>query len=99
MGRKVAVFVDGAFWHGHPDYYWHQSGPFWNEKIERNKARDLHVNSELAKAGWAVVRIWDFEIARNLGLCVEQVAQALQEKGAPAASRNRRRAEPSRATS
>jgi hypothetical protein len=34
------VFVDGAFWHGHPDYYHGQSGPFWDEKIARNRERD-----------------------------------------------------------
>jgi DNA mismatch endonuclease (patch repair protein) len=78
MGRQVAVFVDGAFWHGHPDYYWGQSGPFWDEKIARNRARDERVNAELAASGWRVVRIWDFEVERSLSECVARIAKALQ---------------------
>lgn len=76
-GRRVAVFVDGAFWHGHPDHYWGQSGKFWDEKIARNRARDARVNDGLKAAGWTVVRLWDFEVARDLAACVERVAAAL----------------------
>src|SRR5262245_26095673 len=65
IGKRIAVFVDGAFWHGHPDYYWGQSGEFWDKKIERNRERDRRVANELADAGWLVVRIWDFEIERD----------------------------------
>src|ERR1700761_9402580 len=57
-GRQVAVFVDGAFWHGHPSHYWGQSGPFWDTKIDKNRARDERVNAELAKKDWRVVRLW-----------------------------------------
>ena len=76
-GRRVAVFVDGAFWHGHPSFYRGQSGRFWDEKIARNRARDARVNAELAAAGWKVIRLWDFEIERNLGECVRRVTAAL----------------------
>jgi DNA mismatch endonuclease (patch repair protein) len=79
IGRRVAVFVDGAFWHGHPDHYWGQSGPFWDEKIARNRARDERVNAELATAGWRVVRIWDFEVERDLGSCVARIAKVLHK--------------------
>jgi len=71
------VFVDGAFWHGHPDHYWGQSGRFWDEKIARNRARDEKVNCELQEAGWIVVRVWDFEVAKDLTGCVERVQKAL----------------------
>jgi DNA mismatch endonuclease (patch repair protein) len=77
VGRRVAVFVDGAFWHGHPDYYWGQSGEFWDEKIARNRARDVRVNAELADAGWTVVRVWDFEVERDFDSCVAKVAAAV----------------------
>src|ERR1700733_5219019 len=80
IGRRVAVFVDGAFWHGHPDYYWGQSGPFWDAKIARNRARDEKVNSELATAGWAVLRFWDFEVHRDLQECVTRIKKALQNR-------------------
>lgn len=78
IGRRIAVFVDGAFWHGHPDYYWGQSGVFWDAKIERNQARDRHVNDELAAAGWTVIRIWDFEVERDPEACARRVADALR---------------------
>ncbi len=80
QGRRVAIFVDGAFWHGHPDYYWGQSGPFWDAKIARNRARDEQVTAKLAAAGWTVLRIWDFEVARDLDACVDRVKKALQSR-------------------
>src|SRR5690242_8128264 len=72
-GKRIAVFVDGAFWHGHPDYYWGQSGRFWNDKISRNRSRDERVNAELVDLGWTVLRFWDFEVERDLDGCVERV--------------------------
>ncbi len=81
IGRRVAVFVDGAFWHGHPDHYWNQSGPFWDGKIVRNRERDRLVNSELVEAGWTVVRVWDFEVRKNLSACVARVRSAVNAEG------------------
>jgi DNA mismatch endonuclease, patch repair protein len=77
LGRRLAVFVDGAFWHGHPDYYWGQSGKFWDEKIERNRKRDERVTGELIEAGWTVLRFWDFEVERRPAQCVTAVRAAL----------------------
>jgi DNA mismatch endonuclease (patch repair protein) len=82
IGRRLAVFIDGAFWHGHPDYYWGQSGPFWDEKIARNRARDERVNAELTEAGWRVLRLWDFEVEQDPARCVERVARELAGTGA-----------------
>jgi len=73
----VAVFVDGAFWHGHPRYYWGQSGQFWDEKIDRNRRRDEKVTRELVDADWAVLRFWDFEVDRDQSGCVNAVRAAL----------------------
>jgi DNA mismatch endonuclease, patch repair protein len=61
--RKVAVFVDGCFWHSCPE---HGSRPavnvwYWDPKLRRNAERDLAANAALAAAGWAVVRIWEHE--------------------------------------
>jgi DNA mismatch endonuclease, patch repair protein len=87
LGRRVAVFVDGAFWHGHPDYYWGQSGKFWDEKIDRNRSRDEKVTRELLDAGWTVLRIWDFEIERDPSSCVELIRTALgYERGGGSSS-------------
>jgi len=62
--RKVAVFVDGCFWHG---CRWHCRMPksrqdFWKPKISRNKARDRKVTSLLRRQGWRVVRIWEHSL-------------------------------------
>lgn len=89
LGRRVAVFVDGAFWHGHPDYYWGQSGKFWDQKIERNRERDRRVVRELADAGWTVVRIWDFEVERDPASGVRRVLRALEREGDTVSARTR----------
>jgi DNA mismatch endonuclease (patch repair protein) len=79
IGRRVAVFVDGAFWHGHPDYYWGQSGPFWDSKITRNRERDARVDIALAELGWRVLRLWDFEVEREPETCLGRVVAILRE--------------------
>lgn len=77
--NKLAVFVDGAFWHGHPGYYRGQSGPFWDEKIARNRRRDTEVNEQLAHQGWQIIRFWDFEIESEVKDCVTRVCEALEK--------------------
>ena len=77
---KLAVFVDGAFWHGHPAYYHGQSGPFWDAKIAGNRERDERVNLELASLGWEVVRLWDFEVEKDAAACVARVCSALEAR-------------------
>jgi DNA mismatch endonuclease (patch repair protein) len=80
IGRRVAVFVDGAFWHGHPDHYWGQSGPFWDAKIARNRERDEQINAQLTTVGWVVVRFWDFEVWREPDECVAKIGVALASR-------------------
>ena len=60
---RVAVFVDGCFWHGCPDHgTWPKSNvEFWRDKIETNRRRDLDTNRCLEVLGWKVVRIWEHE--------------------------------------
>lgn len=84
IGRRIAVFVDGAFWHGHPDHYWGQSGDFWDAKIERNRQRDERVTGELVETGWTVLRFWDFEVERDVRRCVSSVRAALSSIGSQA---------------
>ncbi|MGH3041163.1 MAG: very short patch repair endonuclease [Gaiellaceae bacterium] len=86
---RLAVFIDGAFWHGHPDYYRGQSGPFWDDKIASNRARDARVDMELTEAGWRVLRLWDFEVKRNIDECVVRVMTALADSPAPQATQDR----------
>lgn len=66
--KKVAVFIDGCFWHKCPKCF---KGPktnkkFWTEKIESNIRRDKKVNRELKKQEWHVVRIWEHELKKDL---------------------------------
>lgn len=79
-GLRVAVFVDGAFWHGHPSRHRPgRSGPYWDEKIESNIMRDRRVDAELRASGWLILRIWDFEVRRSLAEAVCRVCELLLE--------------------
>lgn len=72
---KVAVFVDGCFWHGHPDFFTPgKSGAYWDAKIARTKERDAQANAALASAGWTVLRLWDFEVEEDVAACAGRVA-------------------------
>jgi DNA mismatch endonuclease (patch repair protein) len=83
--RRVAVFVDGCFWHGHPDFFKPgKSGAYWDAKIARTQERDRLANEALAEAGWRVVRLWDFEVERDLAGCVERVLAELAPEAAAA---------------
>jgi DNA mismatch endonuclease Vsr len=78
--RRVAVFVDGAFWHGHASRHKPgRSGAYWDEKIERNIARDRRVDAELRGLGWSILRVWDFEVNKDLGGVVGRIVQLLNE--------------------
>ncbi|WP_410608794.1 very short patch repair endonuclease [Amycolatopsis sp. lyj-109] len=63
VGAKVAVFVDGCFWHGCPDHAtWPKNNAeFWRAKIEGNRQRDVDTDARLAEAGWLAVRVWEHE--------------------------------------
>jgi DNA mismatch endonuclease (patch repair protein) len=60
---KVAVFIDGCYWHGCPTHgTWPKNNAeFWRAKIEGNRARDVDTDAVFAAAGWAVARVWEHE--------------------------------------
>lgn len=60
---RVAVFLDGCFWHGCPDHYRpaRTNEAFWSEKISGNRARDRDTDARLLAAGWHVIRVWEHE--------------------------------------
>lgn len=75
---KVAIFVDGGFWHGHPSRHKPgRSGEYWDEKIAGNVARDRQIDAALQAAGWVAIRVWDFEIRRDVATVVNRVVSAL----------------------
>jgi len=61
---RLAVFVDGCFWHSCPLHASHpeSNAAFWRQKFARNRRRDAKVNHELRKLGWVVLRFWEHEM-------------------------------------
>jgi DNA mismatch endonuclease (patch repair protein) len=64
---KLAIFVDGCFWHGCPKHGTNPKSnrPYWHRKLSRNKNRDRLVTQTLRQAGWRVLRIWEHELTRK----------------------------------
>jgi DNA mismatch endonuclease, patch repair protein len=60
---RVAVFVDGCFWHGCPAHgvLPRRNSFFWQEKIDANRSRDYDTTARLVSCGWSVVRVWEHE--------------------------------------
>jgi DNA mismatch endonuclease (patch repair protein) len=76
---KVAVFVDGCFWHGCPDHgSWpKRNADWWRNKIETNRARDRETDATLEQAGWTVVRVWEHEA---VSVASERVAATVRSR-------------------
>jgi DNA mismatch endonuclease, patch repair protein len=76
---RVAVFVDGCYWHGCPDHHRpsRQNSEFWHDKIAGNRARDQETNQVLVEAGWKVVRIWEHEDPTEAAERVAEVVRAV----------------------
>lgn len=76
---KVAVFVDGCFWHGCPKCRRlpKSNVVFWKNKIQRNLERDKIVSSTLKRQGWKVIRIWECDLQKRLPYCVARIRKAL----------------------
>lgn len=78
--QRVAVFVDGCFWHGCPKCYIRPKSnqPYWDKKVTSNKARDRRANSALRKMGWKPVRVWEHSV-RHPSRVRRTIAKALAE--------------------
>ncbi len=76
---RVAVFVDGCFWHGCPQHAtWPKANAeFWREKIEGNRARDMDTDARLAEAGWLAVRVWEHE---TVDAAARRVREAVESR-------------------
>jgi len=79
---RVAVFVDGCFWHGCPKCYRRPATnqQYWDEKVRRNKARDASRRRKLRKLGWSVIQLWEHEVKERPDFCVRRVGQAIGRK-------------------
>ena len=79
--HKVAVFVDGEFWHG---FDWENrksklksNKDYWIEKIEENIARDKRNNDALSEMGWQVIRFWEKDVLKDTESCIQMILSAL----------------------
>lgn len=62
-GPRVAVFIDGCFWHGCKAHYTRptSNAAYWSQKVERNRQRDFETNILLRQHGWTILRFWEHE--------------------------------------
>jgi DNA mismatch endonuclease (patch repair protein) len=77
--HRLAVYVDGCFWHACPR---HSSVPthnsrFWCTKLASNRARDARVSAALRRAGWTVIRIWEHSVKGQPATCARRVHRAI----------------------
>ena len=82
---RVAVFLDGCFWHGCPDHHTvaTANATFWAEKVRGNWARDRDTDGRLAEAGWVSVRIWEHEDPQEAAQRVQQAVRARAGRATP----------------
>ncbi len=80
--ERVAVFVDGCFWHSCPEHYQKPATnvAFWREKIRKNRQRDREVNALLKSEGWKVLRFWEHEVKNHPEACARQVIRAIDTR-------------------
>jgi DNA mismatch endonuclease (patch repair protein) len=79
LKNKVAIFVDGCFWHGCKA---HRTIPvtnkkFWLQKIKGNTERDKAINSKLRYLGWKVLRVWEHQLKKNQEKCINKIIEML----------------------
>lgn len=76
---RVAVFIDGCYWHGCPEHYVSPktNRGYWSGKVAGNMARDRDTDRRLEEAGWLVLRFWEHE---EPALCAEDIAAVIRER-------------------
>jgi len=78
--KKIVIFCDGDFWHGHNYDVKKPSKKFWRDKIERNMARDRRISRKLRSEGWAVLRFWEHDIEKRIDVCINRLTRKMLEK-------------------
>ena len=83
IGPRIAVFVDGCFWHGCPKHAtWpKENAEFWRDKILANQARDRDTDTRLRADGWKVVRVWAHEKPQAAAARIAKIVRRRTEKG------------------
>ncbi|MHB8783727.1 MAG: very short patch repair endonuclease [Desulfobacteria bacterium] len=76
--KRVAVFVDGDFWHGWRYPTWeHKLNPYWRDKIAGNRRRDQKNFRKLRRLGWAVIRLWEHTIKNDLPGSISKIQRSV----------------------
>ncbi|QMW64920.1 very short patch repair endonuclease [Mumia sp. ZJ1417] len=85
-GLKIAIFIDGCFWHGCPEHHTvaESNGEYWASKVTRNRARDRETDHALESYDWLVLRAWEHEPAEEVA---QRVIDAVQARRTNAFSR------------
>lgn len=80
-GPRVAVFVDGCFWHGCPEHYVRprSSNDFWAQKLQTNVKRDIRQTRELESLGWRVCRVWEHDVFEHPHRVVRRIVSAVHQ--------------------
>ena len=76
--QRLAVFVDGDFWHGWRLPIWeHKLSTFWRKKLDANRLRDRRNMRWLRDRGWMVIRLWEHEVLSDVKACVDRIEARL----------------------
>lgn len=75
---RIAVFLDGCYWHGCPEHATHPraNAEWWRSKLDRNIARDRETTEHLTAAGWTVLRFWEHESAHDVAHLIEATVRS-----------------------
>ena len=77
---RLAVFCDCDFWHGRSYHGVKSHKQFWDEKIKRNRERDLEYTIRLRDEGWTVLRFWESDIRNDLDECVNKIIKIIEKR-------------------
>lgn len=82
VSKRVAIFVDGCFWHGCPVHgtFPKTNKKFWLKKFRDNKNRDLKVDRQLSMEGWKVLRFWEHDVKKDPNSCCRVVSRVLRSR-------------------
>ncbi len=76
---KLAILIDGDFWHGYRFPVWeHKVSEFWKQKIRKNRERDQKNIRKLRRMGWRVVRLWKHQIDGDLETCLNKIITEIE---------------------
>lgn len=75
--RRIALFVDGCFWHGCPEHYVmpRSSRAFWSNKLRENVERDSRQTMKLISDGWLVIRVWEHQVREDVGKVASRIVE------------------------